>query len=74
MAKTKAHPKRNHCCAFCNNWIGDAGLRFVNNSIGYEFEASITAMCPKTNNRRAANYYAGSCSKYEPSMDARKLL
>ncbi len=70
----RAHPKRNRYCAFCNYWMGNADPVFVNNNVGFSFDSNVKAKCTKMNNDRLANYNAGGCPRYEPSIEARKLL
>lgn len=74
MGKSRAHPKRNKYCVFCNYWMGNANLAFINSNAGYEFDSSVNAKCAKMNNNRISNYNAGGCIGYEPSIEARKLL
>ena len=50
MAIYTHHPKRVKDCVFCKFWIGDAGMRFVNSAVGYEYEASVKGKCTKRNN------------------------
>ena len=69
MAIYTHHPKRVKDCVFCKFWIGDAGMRFVNSAVGYEYEASVKGKCTKRNG--SACY---SCPSYVPGPQAEKLL
>jgi len=71
MAKTRNHPKRKKCCVFCNYWLGDAGMKFVNSTVGYEYEHDAKGPCTK---RNCSTSTYTSCQHYEPSIDAKKLL
>ena len=68
----KSHPKKDNRCVFCNNWIGDAKMKFVNTSLGYEYDDHVLGTCTKKN----CSKHAGNLcrDKYEPSMDAKRLL
>lgn len=68
----KHHPKRAKNCVFCNNWLGDAGMRFIGSGVGYEYDGSVKGKCTRRNGASTSASY--SCPKYEPSMDAKKLL
>lgn len=68
----KNHPKRGNKCVFCNNWIGDAKMKFVSTSVGYEYDDHAFGTCTKLNTKKNAGY--GCQNKYEPSMDAKRLL
>lgn len=72
MATYKHHPKRAKNCVFCNYWIGDAGMKFVNSVTGYEYEGAANGRCTKRNGANTSAAY--SCTKYEPSMEAKRLL
>ena len=65
------HPKRCKYCVFCNYWISDIKLKFKNSNAGYEYEQSTEGKCVKMNWTTRTN---SSCNKYEPSIDAKKLL
>lgn len=66
------HPKRAKNCVFCNYWIGDAKMRFVNSVAGFEYDGCVKGKCIKKNGASTSAY--SSCPKYEPSIDAQKLL
>lgn len=71
MALGRKHPKRNKVCAFCNYWVSDLKMKFINSTVGYEFEQYTKGKCAKTN--CTTNAYI-TCPKYEPGIDAKKLL
>ncbi len=71
MSKTRNHPKRKKCCVFCNYWFGDAGMKFVNSTVGYEYEHEAKGSCTK---RNCSTPTYVNCQHYEPSIDAKKLL
>lgn len=71
MALTRRHPKQSKVCAFCNYWASDIELKFINSTVGYEYENYTYGKCMKTNCKTQAHI---SCTKYEPSMEAKKLL
>lgn len=66
------HPKRAKNCVFCNNWIGDANMIFVNSIVGYKYDANVKGKCTKRNGASTSACY--TCPNYDPSMDAKKLL
>lgn len=71
MARTKGHPKRNKYCVFCKYWTGEADMKFINSTVGYEYEHDAKGKCMK----KDCNMLAYSaCQRYEPSIDAEKLL
>ena len=72
MAIYTHHPKRVKDCVFCKFWIGDAGMRFVNSAVGYEYEASVKGKCTKRNGTATPACY--SCTSYVPGQQADKLL
>jgi hypothetical protein len=72
MAIYTHHPKRVKDCVFCKFWIGDAGMRFVNSAVGYEYEASVKGKCTKRNGLATPACY--SCPSYVPGPQAEKLL
>ncbi len=39
MALTRRHPKTSKVCAFCNYWMSDIKLKFINSTVGYEYES-----------------------------------
>lgn len=71
MAKTRNHPKRVKQCVFCNYWIGDADLKFVSSTVGYEYEYYAQGKCAKKSMNAKAYQ---SCNFFAPSIDASKLL
>ena len=71
MALTRRHPKQSKVCAFCNYWESDIKLKCINSTVGYEYEHYTSGKCMKTNCKTQAYV---SCAKYEPSVDAKKLL
>ncbi len=70
MARTKGNPKRSKICVFCEYWTGDAGLVFVNSSVGYEYEAMAVGKCMRNNQNK---YTYSGCTKYEPNAAARRM-
>lgn len=71
MAKTRNTPKRSKICVFCEYWTGDAGLKFINSTVGYEYESYTNGKCTKKNTNQPT--YT-SCANYTPNMAARKIL
>lgn len=71
MAKTKAHPRKVKRCVFCEYWTGDADLKFVSTTGGYEYESCTYGICKKKNTMQTTYE---SCANYTPNMTARKLL
>lgn len=71
MAATRNNPKRLKGCVFCNYWTGDANMKFINSTVGYEYELTTVGKCTKKNT--STRTYQ-SCSAYAPSVDASKLL
>ena len=71
MAKCRNHPKRCKQCVFCNYWFGNADLKFISSTVGYEYENYAQGKCAKKNVNVKAYQ---SCSLYKPSIDASKLL
>ena len=75
MARVRRHPKNIKCCAFCEYWDDQKGARqmtFVSPCVGYEFDAMAQGKCMKQYCSRTAGN--SSCSKYQPSREACKLL
>ena len=68
----KSHPRNKKICLFCEYWSGDAQMKFVNPYEGYEYENTALGYCTKRGNRKIGVY--GTCSEYEPSREAKKLL
>lgn len=66
------HPKRAKYCVFCKYWFGDAGMKYLNNAQGFEYDGSAKGKCAKRDG--AVTLATITCSKYEPSIDAQKLL
>lgn len=71
MATTRNNPKRHKGCVFCHYWIGDANMKFINSTVGYEYESTTIGKCTK---RNASTRTHQSCTNYAPSIDASKLL
>ena len=71
MAKTRRHPRNSKICVFCEYWTGDAGLKFINSTTGYEYELTASGKCTKKNVNEQTHC---SCNFYEPSREARKLM
>ena len=71
MARTTNHPKRCKKCVFCNYWMGDAKLKFVNTTVGYEYDNIARGKCMQRNMSIDAN---NTCFRYAPNMAASKLL
>ena len=71
MGRNRNHPKRFKSCVFCYYWIGNAEMKFINSTVGYEFEANACGKCTKKNNNTKAYQ---SCSNYEPNMEAKRVL
>ncbi len=72
MSTLTGHPKRIKKCAFCDYWLGDAGLEFVSNATGYKFDGNVKGKCIKKNGSLVNS--GTQCSYYQPSPEARKLL
>ena len=68
----KHHPQRAKNCVFCKYWNGDAGMKYVNSVVGYEYDGGAKGKCTKRNGASTAAIY--SCPNYAPSPDAEKLL
>lgn len=66
------HPKRTKCCALCKSWDGDANLTLVNQDVGFRADNSKRGKCAKSNNN--SKFGNESCSKYEPSVEASRIL
>lgn len=72
MAKIRSHPRMTKRCVFCEYWIGDAGLTFINSLTGYEYDNSVWGKCAKKNVKTPAS--GAPCMHYEPSREAKKVL
>lgn len=73
MARYRYNPKRNKVCVFCNNWIGNADMQYIDSAVGYEFDSAAKGQCTKKSG--ATTSASQTCSNnYEPSMEARRLL
>lgn len=71
MATTRNTPKRHKGCVFCHYWIGDANMKFINSTVGYEYELTTVGTCTKRNENTRTHQ---SCSNYMPSVDASRIL
>ena len=71
MAKTRRNPRNSKICVFCKYWSGDADMKFINSTVGYEYELTASGKCMKKNVTEKTHC---SCSYYEPSYEAEKLL
>lgn len=72
MTMYRQHPRSNKRCVFCNNWIGNAKMKFINTAIGYEYDDNALGTCTKKCTKTHAGY---SCQNhYEPSLEAKRLL
>lgn len=71
MARTKNTPKRSKICVFCEYWTGDADLKFISSTVGYEYEHNAIGKCTKKNTNQ---HTFSSCANYEPSREAKKVL
>lgn len=71
MARTKNHPKRKKCCVFCDYWLGNADMKFINSTVGYEYEHDAKGQCTKRNCNTPTHV---NCQNYEPNTDAKRLL
>jgi hypothetical protein len=75
MAKTLAHPKSGKKCAFCKRWNGDANLEFKSPSAGYLITVGVFGKCMASASGINQPSTGGtSCNKYEPSVEASRLL
>ena len=73
MARTCARPNFTHLCVFCDNWTGDAEMKFRSTGMGYEYEREAVGKCIKKNG--CVTKAASGCSNhYEPNREAKKLL
>ena len=73
MAVATYHPKRGPKCAFCKRWDGDAKLTFKSPVVGFQYTTGVYGKCMATNSNQASTNGAG-CKKYEPSVEASRLL
>jgi len=71
MPTIRKHPRRDKRCVFCKYWMGDAGLKYVNSSVGFEYERDTLGKCLKRNINHLTYF---SCFDYSPSIDAEKIL
>lgn len=73
VARYKYNPRINKACVFCNNWIGDANMKYLTSNNTYEFDSDAKGKCTK---KLGAIQRASSCcsAHYEPNMDAKRLL
>lgn len=70
MARTRNNPRWARYCVFCEYWTGDADLKFVSSSAGYEYESQAVGKCMKFSTNRFAH---NICGKYEPNAAARRM-
>jgi len=71
MPRVTDHPKRCKYCVFCEYWTGDANMVLTSPIAGYTYENSARGKCVKGN---MTIHAGGTCSKYEPSREAKKLM
>lgn len=71
MARTRNYPRRGKQCVFCHYWIGNADLKFISSTVGYEYEYYAQGQCTKQSASKKAYL---SCNFYTPSIEALKLL
>ena len=75
MGKTLAHPKSGKKCAFCKRWAGDANLEFRSPSAGYMITTGVMGKCmASASGLNMASTAGTACNKYEPSVEASRLL
>jgi hypothetical protein len=73
MPRGLYHPKNGPKCAFCKRWTGDADLVFKHPTTGFEFSAGVFGKCMATNSTQPSTG-GSSCKKYEPSVEASRIL
>ena len=73
MGKSTVNPKREKRCAVCKRWIGNAELEFKSPTIGFQYTTCVSGKFV-VNNSRCASNDGSVCKKYEPSVEASKLL
>ena len=66
------HPKHTKRCVFCNFWMGDAEMEYVSVQQGYRYDGTKKGKCLKHGGSLRDS--CTSCDKYEPSMEAKRLL
>ena len=71
MSTTRNTPKRHRGCVFCHYWTGEANMKFINSTVGYEYESTAVGKCTK---RNVSTRTHQSCNNYTPSIDASRLL
>ena len=71
MPRTRNHPRRSKCCVFCHYWMGDAELKYVSPSVGFEYERDARGKCMK---KDLSFFTYASCNMFSPSIEASKLL
>ena len=75
MGKLTAHPKKGKKCAFCKRWDGNADLEFKGPSTGFLITTGVTGKCmASSSGLNMASTAGATCSKYEPSVEASRLL
>jgi hypothetical protein len=73
MATQVLHPKNGKRCAFCKRWNGNANLTFKNPQAGFEYMLGVYGKC-MANNSNQPSSGGTSCPKYEPNVEAYRLL
>lgn len=71
MSTTRNNPKRHKGCVFCHYWTGDANMKFINSTVGFEYELTAIGKCTKCNANKRTHQ---ACPNFVPSVDASKLL
>ncbi len=71
MANTRRHPRNSKICAFCEYWSSNMDMKFINSTVGYEYELYSQGKCMKKNTTTQTHV---SCNFYTPSREAQKLL
>ena len=66
------HPKHTKRCVFCNYWMGDAEMEYVSVQQGFRYDSTKKGKCLKHGD--SLRDACTSCDKYEPSMEAKKLI
>ncbi len=71
MATQVAHPRTVKKCVFCKRWSGDANMIFKSPQSGFQFDLGVYGRCMANNSNQPSS---GSCSNYEPSAEASRIL
>ena len=73
MARYRYSPKHNKVCVFCNNWVGDANMKYLSSTNVYEFDSDAKGQCTKKSGAvmRASQFCS---SHYTPNREAERLL